>query len=176
MITAEVPSKSLENFRAVGWGFQGVLPYSEHIPFKQAKLLISAKIAPTVRDDLGLPVFPVVLGQSVASRTAVPKAAIDENRRSARWEDKVWLAGQVRVPSPAGDLRRAEQARECFLRGGVSFGANARHVVRALRSGEPIGHRLQLSCLWGPDFLKGFSRCAQRNNRLFLRGFSAVLG
>ena len=70
----------------------------------------------------------------------MPKATVKKDGKSVGPKDKVRLPRQIEVSSPAGDSSTPEDRKENALRGGVAFGSNTRHVVRALFPSKPVRH------------------------------------
>lgn len=117
-----------------------MLPYPQHTPPKATQLVCAVTIPVAVRGNLGFPVAPVIGGQSVASRTAVPKTAVNENCQSLGMKHKIGLSRKVSVSAPPVDSGLTQKTHEHYFRRCVAFRANARHVPRALFSRKPVRH------------------------------------
>jgi hypothetical protein len=85
----------------------------------------------------------------VATRAAVPKAAVNENSNALTAEDKVRVAGQVLVAAPSLYAVGAEDERQPQLRVFVSARADGGHDLGAFPVGEHIDHCWNLIGLSG---------------------------
>jgi len=68
-----------------------------------AEVVSLAAIAPTVVSYLLTPPPAIPLGFDVATRAAVPEAAVHEDGDSMIWEHEVGLAGEVSRPRRVSD-------------------------------------------------------------------------
>ena len=71
---------------------QRVLRNAEDAPSAFLEFMVYREVMPTVVGDLVGPEFVVSFRGSVALRTAVPEAAVDENRKTLIAEREVGLA------------------------------------------------------------------------------------
>jgi hypothetical protein len=87
--------------------------------------------------------MPVAL---VASRAvpvrwaSVPKAPINEYRKSGLSKHKIWIARQLLMSAPPTDAVPSEDSGEAQLRIPVSAGTDGRHNLRSLLLRENIHH------------------------------------
>ena len=66
-----------------------VLPYPYHRPSLAGQAIVGVTIAGPVGFDLGPPPFGIVLWPGTVKRTAVPEAAVDEDRYTRTGEDDI---------------------------------------------------------------------------------------
>jgi hypothetical protein len=117
-----------------------MFPDSKDAPPEQPQFSRTTPIPAAISHEFLFPVGPVVLGQTIASRTTMPKAAVKKDGYSPRSKNKIGLPWQVEVPSPARDSSSSEDGNENALCGGVILRSNTRHIARALFPSQPVRH------------------------------------
>ena len=117
-----------------------MLPNTKDAPASGAKCAGDEAVACLVAGDLGLPEFRVGLRLSGVDRTAVPEAAVHENRLFELGEDEVGFAEDRGFPPPSGNAVGFEDADQPQLGVLVARALDARHHIRALRFDPDIGH------------------------------------
>ena len=106
-----------------------MLPDSEHGPAGSAQLHCHGFISFTVALKLWSPIRFILLRRLGATRTAVPKATIDEYRNPLGAEDEVRASRQLLVSTPAGNMGASEDSNKTQLRARVSSRANGGHYL-----------------------------------------------
>jgi hypothetical protein len=75
----------------------------------------------------------------------MPKATIHKHGKALLQEDKIWVAKNRLVATPAFDLPFAEQGQQSKFRCSVPLRANAGHDCRPLSGGENVCHHIPQS-------------------------------
>jgi hypothetical protein len=125
-----------------------MLPNADYRPPECLQLSGAAPVASSIQKALVFPVRSVILRESVALRTAVPKAPVDKNRQLLGAKHEVRFSRQVPVSAPAREACLSQQTNERALCGFVAFRSNARHIMRALLRSEPVCHFSASFLVW----------------------------
>lgn len=87
-----------------------------------------------------VPIICIVFWNRVTTFMAVPKTAVYENGNLLLEENKIWVAFDIVVATPAGDSIFLEDLNELELRRFVILGADFTHDLTAFFFCEYVGH------------------------------------
>lgn len=91
--------------------------------------------------EFSFPIFSVFSRDSIYTFVTVPEAAVDENGDLLLKKDKVGVAFDIVVATPACNAVFLEDLDEFQLRGFVVLGTDVAHYLAAFFCGENVGHR-----------------------------------
>jgi hypothetical protein len=123
-----------------------MLRNAEDAPAASAKFPVHFPVAFTVTGDLGLPKLFVPLRCSVALGTAMPEAAINEDRQPLPAEREIGLSRKFKMASPPSDSLFAKKLHQHSFRPLVALSSDPRHHLRPFGLGKDVGHEGQAAC------------------------------
>ena len=91
-------------------GFKLVFPDADDFPTFRPAQAVHPAVSGLVLENFPVPEFLVGLGAPIAFRTAMPKAAVDENGDLFAAISKVGPARQVQMTPPTGEAKLAQEA------------------------------------------------------------------
>ena len=122
-----------------------MLPHAQHPPTALPERADNESVAGFVPGELRFPERPVAGGMRRVLRAAMPEAAVHEHRKTVLAENKIGIAEQADVTTPAGDTVSAKQRDHGKLSGFVAAPAHTRHNFRPFRFRENVGHQVAVS-------------------------------
>lgn len=106
--------------------------------------MIHATITGLIRDELLSPEHAVAGRGGAMAWTAVPEAAIHKECEPQLSENEIRLAEDLLIPSPAGDVVKAQEFHQGKLGVLVAAPADGRHHLGSFGFGENIRHEIDL--------------------------------